>query len=131
MAESRTDRRRRARRGEEDGDRQQEPSAEETGDGDRSDDQGPSGDASPLSARELTQAAMSTVAELTGFEPESASALEWDGEAWLVTVDVLEMSRIPNTTDVLGTYVVQLDPSGELEGYRRTRRFVRGQVEGE
>jgi hypothetical protein len=84
-----------------------------------------------LTAKELTEAAVSTIADLTGFAPESAAALQWDGESWLVTVDVLELSRIPNTTDVLGSYVVQLDDSGGLLGYKRTRRFLRGQVEDE
>jgi Gas vesicle synthesis protein GvpO len=91
-----------------------------------------SGDtAAALSAMELTQAARDALAELTELEPESVTGLEWDGESWLVTIDVLELSRIPETTDVLATYVVQLDPSGSLLGYRRTRRFVRGQVEAE
>jgi Gas vesicle synthesis protein GvpO len=84
-----------------------------------------------LSAKELTEAAVSTIADLTGFEPESVAGLQWDGESWLVTVDVLELSRIPNTTDVLAAYIVQLDDSGELLGYKRTRRFLRSQVEGE
>lgn len=84
-----------------------------------------------LSAKELTQAGRDALAELTELEPESVTGLEWDGESWLITVDVLELSRIPNTTDVLATYVVQLDPSGTLLGYKRTRRFTRGQVEGE
>jgi hypothetical protein len=93
----------------------------------------PEGDRSGqrLTAKELTEAAVSTIADLTGFAPESAAALQWDGESWLVTVDVLELARIPNTTDVLASYVVQLDDGGGLLGYKRTRRFLRGQVEGE
>jgi hypothetical protein len=82
-----------------------------------------------LSASELSRAALTTVEELTGYEPEAVTALEWDGEFWRVTVDALELARIPNTTDVLGTYTVQLDDSGTLHGYKRTRRFVRGQPE--
>jgi hypothetical protein len=84
-----------------------------------------------LSAKELTEAALATVSDLTGYEPESVAGLQWDGESWLVTVDVLELARIPNTTDLLASYVVQLDDGGGLLGYKRTRRFVRGQVEGE
>jgi hypothetical protein len=82
-----------------------------------------------LTAAELGKAAMSTVRELTGYEPEAVTALEWDGELWQVTVDVLELSRIPNTTDVIGEYVVRLDESGTLRGYRRERRFQRSQAE--
>ena len=83
-----------------------------------------------LSAIELGRAAMRTVQELTGYTPEAVTALEWDGEFWEITVDALELTRIPNTTDVLGAYVVRLDEDGTLRGYRRERRFQRSQAEG-
>ena len=83
-----------------------------------------------LSAAELGKAAMRTVEELTGYHPEAVTALEWDGEFWQVTVDALELSRIPNTTDILGEYLVRLDEDGTLRGYRRERRFQRSEAEG-
>ena len=82
-----------------------------------------------LSARDLTLAAKATVEDLTGFPPESVSGLQWDGETWLVTVEVCELERIPNTTDVMASYVVQLDDRGGLLGYKRERRFQRGAAE--
>jgi hypothetical protein len=84
-----------------------------------------------LSASELSQAALTTVQELTGYEPEAVTGLEWDGEFWQVTVDVLELARIPNTTDVLGSYVVQLDEGGTLRGFKRARRFQRAHASEE
>ena len=83
-----------------------------------------------LSAAELGQAALTTVQEMTGYKPEAITGLEWDGEFWDVSVDVLELSRVPNTTDVIASYVVQLDERGTLRGLKRARRFVRGQAEG-
>ena len=80
-----------------------------------------------LSANALSAAALRTVEELTGYDAEAVTGLEWDGEYWRITVDALELSRIPDTTDILGEYVLQLDAGGTLHGYRRTRRFVRGQ----
>jgi hypothetical protein len=115
MADSTEDRTSRARRGREDG---RPPREEER---DRANGR--------LSAKELAEAALATVNDLTGYEPESVSGLQWDGESWLVTVDVLELARIPNTTDVLANYVVQLDDNGGLLGYKRTRRFLRSQLE--
>ena len=84
-----------------------------------------------LSAAELSAAAITTVQELTGYEPEAVTGLEWDGEFWDVTVDVLELARVPNTTDVIASYHVQLDEGGTLRGLKRTNRFVRGQTSGE
>ena len=89
-----------------------------------------SSDNGKLSAGELGEAALTTIEELTGYEPEAVTALEWDGDLWKVTVDVLELARAPSTTDVIASYDVQLDEEGTLRGYRRTRRFLRGQPEG-
>ena len=84
-----------------------------------------------LSAKELARAALTTVEELTGHSPEAATGLEWDGESWCVTVEVLELSRIPSTTDVLGVYQVRLDGHGTLRGYKRLRRYSRGEARDE
>jgi hypothetical protein len=84
-----------------------------------------------LSATELAQAALATVQQLTGYRPEAVTGLERDGDNWRITVDALELSRVPSTTDVLGAYEVLLDESGTLRGYRRVRRFVRGQAREE
>ena len=48
-----------------------------------------------------------------------------------VTVELVELSRVPNSTDVLGCYVVTLDDDGELVGYERVRRYQRSQTGGE
>ena len=53
-----------------------------------------------------------------------------DAPAVFVSVDVCELRRIPNTTDVMATYVIQLDEGGGLLGYKRTRRYTRGTAEG-
>ena len=82
-----------------------------------------------ISARELALEARATVKDMTEFEPETVSALQWDGATWLVSVEVCELTRIPNTTDVMATYVVQLDDDGGLLGYKRERRYLRGQAE--
>lgn len=84
-----------------------------------------------MSARDLTLAAKETIEDLTGYQPEAVTAFQWDGESWLVSVEVCELERVPNTTDVMATYVVQLDDKGGLLGYKRDRRFERGAAEGE
>jgi gas vesicle protein GvpO len=80
---------------------------------------------------ELAQSARRQVAELTGRLPESVLGLRKDDDGWKVTVEVVELSRVPNSTDLLGCYVVTLDEDGELLGYERVRRYQRGQAGGE
>ena len=89
-----------------------------------------SNDNGRLSAVELARADMTAVEELTGYGSEATTALEWDDDSdtWRVTVEVLELARVPNTTDVIGAYEVRLDPQGSLHGYRRLRRFTRGEA---
>jgi hypothetical protein len=71
-------------------------------------------------------AAREAVLDLTGKQAEAVTGLERTDEGWSVEVEVLELSRIPNTTDVLATYQVTVDDDGELQGCRRVRRYVRG-----
>jgi hypothetical protein len=81
---------------------------------------------------ELLTEARDQVAELTGKTIESVSGLERDGdEDWVVSVEVLELERVPNTMDLLATYEVRLDGDGELLGFRRRRRYHRAAEDDE
>jgi Gas vesicle synthesis protein GvpO len=80
---------------------------------------------------ELAKSARRQVADLTGRLPETVLGLRRDEDGWKVTVEVVELSRVPNSTDLLGCYVVTLDEDGELLGYERVRRYQRGQAGGE
>ena len=79
----------------------------------------------PSGAKVAREAARQLV-ELTGKEAEGVVGLERTEDGWTVQVEVLELRRVPNTTDVLATYEVTLDEQGELEGYQRRARYVRG-----
>jgi hypothetical protein len=68
--------------------------------------------------------------ELTGRGAEGVTGLERTDDGWKVHVEVVEVRRIPDTTDVLALYEVDVDTDGELNGYRRLRRYSRG-VPGE
>lgn len=64
--------------------------------------------------------------ELTGKAAEGVTSMERTEDGWKIQVEVLEMRRIPETTDVLAIYEIDTDDKGEIEGYRRLRRYVRG-----
>lgn len=65
---------------------------------------------------------------LIGRPVEAVTGIEKNGSEWTVTVEVVELERIPNTTDVLGVYEVKVDKNGDLTGTRRTRRFYRSEA---
>jgi hypothetical protein len=85
---------------------------------------------SDRSAREVVGEAIKQVHQLIGKPIESVTGMEKDGSDWTVTLEVLELSRIPSTTDVLGSYEVTMDKDGELTGVQRTRRYPRAESGG-
>ena len=113
-----------------DEDAESEESAGEDTQGDEAGDGGTIQPPKQLGGRELVTRAKSHVHELTGRRPESVSGLERWGDGWRVTFEFLELSRVPPTTDVLGTYHLDLTEDGEIAGLQRSRRYLRNQPEG-
>ncbi len=66
--------------------------------------------------------------ELTGLAAESVTSFSRSDDGWALEVEVLELSRVPDTMSLLATYQVHLDEQGELIGYRRVRRYERGRA---
>lgn len=66
------------------------------------------------------------VGELTGRAPEAVVATRSEGSGWVVDVDVVEVHRVPPTTDVMATFRLRLDADGEVLEWERLRRWVRG-----
>ncbi|MEA2126892.1 MAG: hypothetical protein QOI80_3674 [Solirubrobacteraceae bacterium] len=88
--------------------------------------------AEKVRATDVVQKARRQLSELTGRDAENVlgvERLDGDDDGWRVTLELLELSRVPNTMDLLGCYVVRLDDDGELVEYSRTRRYARGQAD--
>ncbi|HET8751254.1 MAG TPA: gas vesicle protein [Gaiellaceae bacterium] len=85
-----------------------------------------------LTPPELVGRAREQMEELFGKPVESVSGFghpEDDGDGWLVTLELLELPRIPDTTSVLGTYEATLDANGNLLDAHRVRRYARNQTD--
>jgi hypothetical protein len=89
-----------------------------------------------LSLPQLVGRAREQMEELFGKPVESVSGFEQtngdgdgdgDEKGWTVTLELLELERIPDTTSLLGTYEATLDSDGNLLGAHRTRRYPRNQ----
>ncbi|WP_367319871.1 gas vesicle protein [Streptomyces sp. HUAS ZL42] len=81
------------------------------------------------SPTELLRNARSQLTELTGMTAESVSSFERTEIGWTLEIEVLELERVPDTMSLLASYRVDLDPDGQLTGYRRIRRYERGRAD--
>jgi Gas vesicle synthesis protein GvpO len=81
---------------------------------------------------QLVKEAREQLTQLTGRQAEGVLGVEHDdeGDTYTVTVEVLELQRIPSSTDVLGCYVARMDKDGNLLEYARRGRYQRAQAEG-
>jgi Gas vesicle synthesis protein GvpO/SAP domain len=80
-------------------------------------------DAASIAARALT--------ELTGRTVDAVSGARKTDDGYHVTVEVLELSRVPSTTDVLATYEVGVAFDGSIVDYSRAHRYYRNQTSRE
>lgn len=86
----------------------------------------PDAKAAKPSAMKVARAAAEQLTELTGRRPEVVVGVERNDDGWQVELEVVESRRIPDSTDILATYRVQVDENGEMLGYYRAQRYVRG-----
>lgn len=81
----------------------------------------------------LTTAAVITrardeLAALTGYKIDSVSGFAKTEEGWELSVVVVELHRIPASTDILATYEASLDEAGDIVRYHRGARYLRSQT---
>jgi hypothetical protein len=78
----------------------------------------------------FAQRAMDTLADLVGCPAEGITGIRRNDDGWVVEVEVLEVERVPETSDVLASYEVEIDDDGEIVEFRRLRRYLRTETEG-
>jgi len=80
-----------------------------------------------MDMKELAERAKSQLAQVTGLKPVTVTEAFKDEQGWHIAVDMLEMSRIPTATDVLGDYEVLLGDDGNMLRFERKRTRLRGE----
>jgi hypothetical protein len=106
----------------------EEPEEEEQPE-ERADDSEPARGATMSDAKQIVAEAKRELEELLGAEVESVSGFHRSDGGWTVTLEVVNLRRIPDTTDVLSSYEVVLDDDRNLVSISETRRYRRSQVE--
>jgi hypothetical protein len=82
-----------------------------------------------LKGSEVVRHAKEQLCDLTGLKAETVSGMTREDDHWNVTLELIELARIPTAQDVMGTYACTVDAVGNLLGYRRTRRYLRGDAD--
>ena len=70
-------------------------------------------------------------ADLIGRPLDGITEVRADDDGWYTTVEVIERNSIPDTQDILGRYELDLDADANVTGYRRLRRYRRGDTNDE
>jgi hypothetical protein len=83
-----------------------------------------------ISGPKAVAAAKENLEELTGQPVESVSGLMRTRDGWAVSLEVVELERVPRSTDLMASYRVEVDNEGELMGYERMARYYRNQPGG-
>ena len=83
--------------------------------------------ARPVNMTELAEEAKNQLAKLTGLKPVSVTGAAKDERGWSIVMEMLEMVRIPSSTDILGEYQMLLDDDGNVLSFERRRTHLRGQ----
>jgi len=86
---------------------------------------------SAMTAAEAARAALRQIAELTAKQPEGITGVERTEDGWAVGVELVEDQRIPSSSDILAMYEISIGPDGEMESYRRIKRYARGRGDTE
>lgn len=66
--------------------------------------------------------------EIAGLQPERTSGLSHDDDGWRAKVEVVEVSRVPPSMDVLATYEVVADDDGSIVSFDRVQRYRRSEA---
>lgn len=83
--------------------------------------------ARPMNMTVLAEQAKNQLAKLTGLKPVSVTGAVKDERGWHIVMEMLEMVRIPASTDILGEYQILLDDDGNILSFERRRTHLRGQ----
>lgn len=81
-----------------------------------------------FSAADAAGEAGRQIEALVRMKIDSVSAVTRAETGWEVIVNVVELARIPASTDLIAAYHVVLDPAGNLQSYSRGNRYTRGQT---
>jgi hypothetical protein len=68
---------------------------------------------------------------MTGQRVERVVGMTRMEDGWGLTLEVVELERVPDSTNVIATYDLSVGEDGDLREFTRTRRYYRNMVDHE
>jgi hypothetical protein len=81
-----------------------------------------------MTLNEVALRAVEQLSELTGYRPVAVVGSAREDGGWRITVDLLELNRIPPSSDLLGVYQALVDEEGNLMEFERKMTHNRGDI---
>lgn len=78
--------------------------------------------------QEVVHGAMKQLGDMTGLAGDNVSNLTKVDGGWHLVVNMIELKRIPPSTDMLASFDVSVDGKGNITNYQRSRRYLRDQI---
>lgn len=78
---------------------------------------------------QIAERAKAQLATATNLEPLVVSGADKEADGWRLTVEMLELDRIPEAQGVVGSYEVRLSDEGNLVTWQRTGLRRRDETE--
>jgi hypothetical protein len=69
---------------------------------------------------QITERAKAQLATATNLVPLLVSGADKDADGWRLTVEMIELDRIPEAQGIIGAYDVRVSDEGELVTWHRT-----------
>jgi hypothetical protein len=87
---------------------------------------------SPQALPSIVTRTAAVLAEVTGLKPVEVTSIAPDDQGWRLQVELLELAKIPPSSDVIAEYEVMVDSEGSLLSFHRARSRLRSEtVSGE
>ncbi len=77
---------------------------------------------------DVIESAKLQFSSIVSFPIDGVTKIKKVEDGWELLITLIELTRIPSSSDVLAEYAVSLDGAGEIVGYKQVQRFLRNQV---
>jgi hypothetical protein len=81
-----------------------------------------------VSMQEVVRRAKAQLEGMTGLPCDNVSGLTKVDGGWRLVVNMIELKRIPPSTDMIASIDVIVDEEGNVTDYQRSRRYLRDQI---